>query len=256
MRRLGEALLGARSPRTCSWSARLGAYGTRMVRAALPHGPVELAAYALALALYLQGRAARSRPTRARGRGASASCARGRRAAGDVRERMRPGGCWSACCWSPAGSAPSCWCSGTLRSTAAPVSVSPPALTLPVAGTPTARDRRIHASRALGRVAAPAPDLAPQLSSGSGGSFALLVRVGLESSAGVAADRRAVARCWSRVACGAGAGARTSSTSFTSPRTIRPRRRTSRTWSSRSRTSSACGRPSGPATASHTSRSS
>ena len=36
--------------------ASFGAYGTRMVRAALPHGPVELAAYSLALALYLQGR--------------------------------------------------------------------------------------------------------------------------------------------------------------------------------------------------------
>ena len=36
--------------------AGLGAYGERMARAELPHGPVELAAYALALALYLQGR--------------------------------------------------------------------------------------------------------------------------------------------------------------------------------------------------------
>ena len=36
--------------------ASFGAYGTRMVRAALPHGPVELAAYSLALALYIQGR--------------------------------------------------------------------------------------------------------------------------------------------------------------------------------------------------------
>jgi hypothetical protein len=36
--------------------AGLGAYGWRMARAELPHGPVELAAYALALALYLQGR--------------------------------------------------------------------------------------------------------------------------------------------------------------------------------------------------------
>lgn len=36
--------------------AGLGAYGARMVRACLPHGPVELAAYALALALYLEGR--------------------------------------------------------------------------------------------------------------------------------------------------------------------------------------------------------
>lgn len=36
--------------------AGLGGYGLRMARAELPHGPVELAAYALALALYLQGR--------------------------------------------------------------------------------------------------------------------------------------------------------------------------------------------------------
>ena len=36
--------------------ASLGAYGTRMVLAALPHGPVELGAYALALSLYVQGR--------------------------------------------------------------------------------------------------------------------------------------------------------------------------------------------------------
>ena len=36
--------------------ASLGAYGARMLRAALPHGPVELAAYSLALSLYIQGR--------------------------------------------------------------------------------------------------------------------------------------------------------------------------------------------------------
>ena len=36
--------------------AGLGGYGERMARAELPHGPVELAAYALGLALYLQGR--------------------------------------------------------------------------------------------------------------------------------------------------------------------------------------------------------
>jgi len=36
--------------------AGLGAYGVRMVRADLPHGPVELAAFTLALALYAQGR--------------------------------------------------------------------------------------------------------------------------------------------------------------------------------------------------------
>lgn len=36
--------------------ASFGAYGMRMVRAALPQGPVELASYSLALALYIQGR--------------------------------------------------------------------------------------------------------------------------------------------------------------------------------------------------------
>lgn len=36
--------------------AALGAYGERMVKAMLPHGPVELAAYSLALAVYLHGR--------------------------------------------------------------------------------------------------------------------------------------------------------------------------------------------------------
>jgi hypothetical protein len=57
VRRLGEALLGAAvAANVIVVGASLGAYGTRMVRAALPHGPVELAAYSLALALYLQGR--------------------------------------------------------------------------------------------------------------------------------------------------------------------------------------------------------
>ena len=36
--------------------AALGAYGNRMVSAVLPHGPIEVAAYALALALYLRAR--------------------------------------------------------------------------------------------------------------------------------------------------------------------------------------------------------
>src|SRR5204862_188619 len=36
--------------------ASFGAYGTRMVRTALPHGPLEVAPYSLALGLYLQGR--------------------------------------------------------------------------------------------------------------------------------------------------------------------------------------------------------
>jgi hypothetical protein len=43
--------------------AALGAYGPRMVRAVLPHGPVELAGFATAIALYLQGRH-RALPTR------------------------------------------------------------------------------------------------------------------------------------------------------------------------------------------------
>jgi len=57
LRRLGEALLvAAVAANVIVVGASLGAYGTRMVGAALPHGPVELAAYSLALALYLQGR--------------------------------------------------------------------------------------------------------------------------------------------------------------------------------------------------------
>jgi hypothetical protein len=36
--------------------AALGAYGNRMIAAILPHGPLELAAFALALALYLRAR--------------------------------------------------------------------------------------------------------------------------------------------------------------------------------------------------------
>jgi uncharacterized membrane protein SpoIIM required for sporulation len=57
LRWLGEALLAAAvAANLVVIGASFGAYGTRMVRAALPHGPVELAAYSLALALYLQGR--------------------------------------------------------------------------------------------------------------------------------------------------------------------------------------------------------
>jgi hypothetical protein len=39
--------------------AALGAYGTRMLAAVLPHGPIELAAFSLALALYVHARRAR-----------------------------------------------------------------------------------------------------------------------------------------------------------------------------------------------------
>ena len=57
VRLLVEAVLGAAvAVNLIVVGASFGAYGTRMLRAALPHGPVELAAYALALALYRQGR--------------------------------------------------------------------------------------------------------------------------------------------------------------------------------------------------------
>ena len=57
--------------------AAIGAYGTRMVGAMLPHGPVELAAYSLALALYLHGRR-RALPAACigHGRGAAWRCSR------------------------------------------------------------------------------------------------------------------------------------------------------------------------------------
>jgi hypothetical protein len=64
LQRLGEALLGAAvAANLIVVGVSFGAYGMRMVRAALPHGLVELAAYTLALALYLQGRH-RPLPTR------------------------------------------------------------------------------------------------------------------------------------------------------------------------------------------------
>ena len=50
LRRFGEALLGAAvAANVIVIGASFGAYGTRMLRAALPHGPLELAAYSLAL---------------------------------------------------------------------------------------------------------------------------------------------------------------------------------------------------------------
>lgn len=53
----GEVLIaGVIAANVLVIGAAVGAYGTRMVWAMLPHGPVEVAAYALALALYLQGR--------------------------------------------------------------------------------------------------------------------------------------------------------------------------------------------------------
>lgn len=60
LRTAGESLLaGAIAANVLVLGAALGAYGPRMARALLPHGPVELAAFALALALYTTGRHAR-----------------------------------------------------------------------------------------------------------------------------------------------------------------------------------------------------
>jgi hypothetical protein len=53
----GELVLaGAITANVLVVGGAVGAYGERMVRAMLPHGPFEVAAYSLALALYLQGR--------------------------------------------------------------------------------------------------------------------------------------------------------------------------------------------------------
>jgi hypothetical protein len=49
-------LAGAVAANVMVIAVSFGAYGSRMARAALPHGPIELAAYSLALALYIQGR--------------------------------------------------------------------------------------------------------------------------------------------------------------------------------------------------------
>ena len=50
------ALAGGIAANVIVIGVSFGAYGTRMAQAALPHGPLELAAYGLALALYVQGR--------------------------------------------------------------------------------------------------------------------------------------------------------------------------------------------------------
>jgi hypothetical protein len=54
---VGEIILvGVASANVLVLGAAVGAYGPRMVRAVLPHGPIELASYSLVLGLYLQGR--------------------------------------------------------------------------------------------------------------------------------------------------------------------------------------------------------
>jgi hypothetical protein len=53
----GEVVLaGAIAANVLVVGAAVGVYGERMVRAMLPHGPFEVAAYSLALTLYLEGR--------------------------------------------------------------------------------------------------------------------------------------------------------------------------------------------------------
>jgi hypothetical protein len=57
IQRFGEALLGTVfAVNVIVIGVSFGAYGMRMLRAAMPHGPVELAAYSLSLAVYLRGR--------------------------------------------------------------------------------------------------------------------------------------------------------------------------------------------------------
>jgi hypothetical protein len=57
LRSAGEVVLaGAIAANVLVIGAAIGGYGTRMLVAMLPHGPVELAAYSLALGLYLRGR--------------------------------------------------------------------------------------------------------------------------------------------------------------------------------------------------------
>ena len=57
LRSAGEvALAGTIAANLLVIGAAIGGYGTPMLDAMLPHGPVELAAYSLAIALYLTGR--------------------------------------------------------------------------------------------------------------------------------------------------------------------------------------------------------
>ena len=91
LRGSGEVLLAAGiAANVIVVGASLGAYGTRMVLAALPHGPVELGAYALALVAVPPGaRPTTPGPPDRRGRRAQRRGARARRDSRDVRERMR-----------------------------------------------------------------------------------------------------------------------------------------------------------------------
>jgi hypothetical protein len=66
LRSAGECLIaGLTAANVLVVGCSLGAYGARMLRALLPHAPVELAAYALALALYAPARRRRLSVTEA-----------------------------------------------------------------------------------------------------------------------------------------------------------------------------------------------
>jgi hypothetical protein len=57
LRSAGEVVIaGAIAGNVLVIGSAIGGYGTRMLVAMLPHGPIELAAYSLALGLYLRGR--------------------------------------------------------------------------------------------------------------------------------------------------------------------------------------------------------
>ncbi|HUH80965.1 MAG TPA: hypothetical protein VLZ06_06525, partial [Solirubrobacteraceae bacterium] len=57
LRSAGEVVIaGAIAANLLVIGAAIGGYGTQMLVAMLPHGPVELSAYSLALGLYLSGR--------------------------------------------------------------------------------------------------------------------------------------------------------------------------------------------------------
>jgi|tagenome__1003787_1003787.scaffolds.fasta_scaffold20465747_2 hypothetical protein len=63
LRQLGELWLGGiGAANILVVGAAVGAYGDRMIRTLLPHGPVELAAYAFMVALYRHGRHAALAP--------------------------------------------------------------------------------------------------------------------------------------------------------------------------------------------------
>jgi hypothetical protein len=91
VRGAGEVLLsGAVAANVAVVAASFGAYGARMIRAALPHGPLELGAYSMTLGLYMKGPGPAD-PRQADGRRGRSERGRtrNRRAARGLRDRMR-----------------------------------------------------------------------------------------------------------------------------------------------------------------------